>query len=206
MPIFIKARNTKRRTLFVTKTASATGSDHASCSLCLHRPKLKTKGIAQPRKETMANRNDDDKMPAVVVSAADRAADEIPRDSEGNCASVADTFTSFRPIRDHWQTKTSILQDETMEECLPFLAGVEDSLHDSAGCKPRGIPKLQRERHVEFLRRSLKTLRADYVGYDASRPWILYWVLAGFALLGEDLQQYKERLFVAVPFATSIGH
>jgi protein farnesyltransferase subunit beta len=206
MPVFIKARNKKRRTLFVTKTARATGSDNASCSLCLHRPKVKTEGIAPPRNEMMANRHDDDKMPAVVVSAAASSADEISRDPEENCASVADAFMSFRPIRDRWQTKTSILQDETMEECLSFLAGVEDSRHDSAGRKTSGVPKLQRERHVEFLRRSLKTLRADYVGFDASRPWILYWVLAGLALLGEDVQQYQERLFVVVQCATSLGH
>lgn len=76
-----------------------------------------------------------------------------------------------------------------MEECLPLLSGFEDPT-DLNTC---GIPRLEREKHVGFLRQSLKTLAAGYVGFDASRPWIVYWVLAGLTLLGEDVQAYKER-------------
>lgn len=113
--------------------------------------------------------------------------------SKDNETSTADLLTSFRPIRDSLQTRTSILQDETIEECLPLLTGSGESQQDPNGRRTGGIPRLEREKHVKFLRQSLEKLAAGYVGFDASRPWIVYWVLAGLSLLGEDVQAYHER-------------
>ena len=106
---------------------------------------------------------------------------------------MLEMFTSFGPIRDSLQTKTSILQDETTEQCVPLLAAFEESQQDSGGLNTFGIPRLERVKHVKFLHQCLKPLAAGFVGFDASRPWILYWALAGLSLLGEDVQPYKER-------------
>jgi protein farnesyltransferase subunit beta len=29
---------------------------------------------------------------------------------------------------------------------------------------------------------------------DASRPWMMYWVLCGLSLMGHDISPYRERL------------
>jgi len=45
---------------------------------------------------------------------------------------------------------------------------------------------LDRERHVEFLRRGLaEPLHGSYISLEASRPWIIFWILHALDLLGE---------------------
>lgn len=102
-------------------------------------------------------------------------------------------FSTLPPIRDHLKSETSVLQDETVQKCLPLLAGKEDSSTSMFNFNPHGVPRLEREKHVKFLHHSLEEMSARYVGYDASRPWIIYWVLLGLCLLGEDVKQYRER-------------
>lgn len=106
---------------------------------------------------------------------------------------VPDLFTSPPPIRDDLITETTILQDETVRECLPHLSGTVDLSKGPFDFNPRGVPPLEREKHTAFLHNVLRTLPAAYVGYDASRPWILYWALTGLYLLGNDISQYRER-------------
>ena len=126
-------------------------------------------------------------------SALNSSVHNIYLNSKDIGTSDADLFTSFRPIRDSLQTRTSILQEETVEECLPLLTGSGELQQDSTGRRTGGIPRLERDKHIKFLRQSLEKLAAGYVGFDASRPWILYWVLAGLSLLAEDVQVYRER-------------
>lgn len=104
--------------------------------------------------------------------------------------SVPALFTTWRPIRDGLETETSTLQDETVQECLSFLNGSEASLSD---CDTNALPRLDRAKHIRFLHRSLTTLPAAFVGFDASRPWVIYWALTALSLLGEDITQYRER-------------
>lgn len=106
---------------------------------------------------------------------------------------VPDLFTSSPPIRDDLVTETSDLQDETVQECLPYLSGTVDPSKGPLDFNPHGLSPLEREKHVAFLHNVLRTLPAAYVGYDASRPWILYWALTGLYLLGDDISQYQER-------------
>lgn len=103
---------------------------------------------------------------------------------------VPPLFTGLPPVRDDLSTPSSELQDATVKECLPYLGGAAGRLDYNA----RGVPRLIREKHIAFLRRNLGALPAPYIGADASRPWILYWCLAGLTLLGEDLSSYRERL------------
>ena len=104
---------------------------------------------------------------------------------------VPSIHTSFPPIQDSLSTGTSVNQNETVQECLPFLAGVGvRSLFDY---NAHGIPPLEREKHIEYLHDCLGELPPAFVAYDAARPWLLYWTLTGLCLLGEEVDQYKSR-------------
>lgn len=103
---------------------------------------------------------------------------------------VPSLYTSFPPIQDLLSSETSDIQCETIQECLPFLAGVGRSFfHFNA----HGIPCLEREKHIEYLHERLQDLPPAFVAYDASRPWLLYWTLTGLSLLGADVHQYRSR-------------
>lgn len=112
------------------------------------------------------------------------------RTPPANDPHVPPLFTAPPPIADPLATPSSTLQDATVKEVLPYLCGAAGRLDYNA----RGVPRLSREKHAAFLRRNLGTLPAPYIGADASRPWILYWCLAGLALLGEDVGAYRPGL------------
>lgn len=107
---------------------------------------------------------------------------------------IPELFTQLPPCRDLLQTASSRDQDRTVEECLPFLSGQFTGLDYN----DYGVPRLDRERHIAFLHKSLKKLPSGYVAADASRPWMFYWALNGLATLGEDVSVYKERIINTV--------
>ncbi|OAA64191.1 farnesyltransferase beta subunit ram1 [Niveomyces insectorum RCEF 264] len=112
-------------------------------------------------------------------------------------AMVPDVFTHPPLVRDALVSDTSEVQDETVELCLPSMAGQdpEDATRSNDDARnPFGVPRLDRRRHVRFLQRSLERLPGAFVGYDASRTWFLYWCLNGLYLLGEDVTPYRARL------------
>ncbi|KAL8850792.1 MAG: hypothetical protein Q9221_004290 [Calogaya cf. arnoldii] len=100
-------------------------------------------------------------------------------------------FTTWPPIRDELKTETSDLQDKTIQQCLPLLLGYDSS---SVDYDCNGLPKLDRAKHARFLHRSLQPLPAVAVGFDASRPWMVYWALTALNILGEDVTPYRERV------------
>ncbi|KAM4063000.1 prenyltransferase and squalene oxidase repeat domain-containing protein [Hirsutella rhossiliensis] len=106
---------------------------------------------------------------------------------------IPDIFTSSPPVRDALETESSMLQDETIDECLPFLTGEG---HDYFNA--HGVPHLYRDRHVKFLHKQLGTLPSMFMSADPSRPWIFYWCLAGLSLLGHDVESYRSRLVETV--------
>lgn len=102
---------------------------------------------------------------------------------------VPKLFASLPPIRDPLVTGTSRSQDETAAQCLPFHTGASRSIFDLTS---HGIPRLNRENHVEFLSDIIQTAR--HVAFDPLRPWVIYWSLTGLAVLGEDLAQWRDRV------------
>jgi len=98
-------------------------------------------------------------------------------------------------IHNDLTTATSESQQNVTAECLPLLLG-----KDTQGLElnSRGIPRLRRQKHAEFLHGTLGNLPAPYQVVDASRPWLFYWALAGLSFLGEDVSQYRERLIETV--------
>ena len=114
---------------------------------------------------------------------------------------IANLFTSRPPIRDTLETPSSWLQDETVDDCLPFLTGLEHEKLNS-----HGIPRLDRDRHVKFLHKHLGELPGVYMAADPSRPWLFYWCLSALVILGEDVAFYRAKLVDTVrPMQNATG-
>ncbi|KAL7817677.1 prenyltransferase [Trichoderma aethiopicum] len=127
------------------------------------------------------------------ANMAAAAVEQQPGSAHASGPSIPSLFTQPPPIRDELETDSSHVQDETVEECLPFLSGLE---HDKVNA--HGVPHLDRERHARFLRKQLGALPGAFVGADPSRPWFFYWCLNALSLLGEDVEPYRARLVETV--------
>ncbi|CAK7272441.1 CAAX farnesyltransferase (FTase) subunit beta [Sporothrix epigloea] len=107
---------------------------------------------------------------------------------------IPDHFTHMPAVRDTLVTDTSEMQDETATMCLSAIANLDVTSGGAATLNRFGVPHLDRARHARFLHRSLEPLPSTFVGYDPSRPWLLFWCLNGLSLLGEDVSVYRDRL------------
>ena len=77
-------------------------------------------------------------------------------------------------------TSSSVEQRATEDSCLRIYEKVEtniDQLDD--------FPILNRTKTVGFLRKGLQELSEGYSCLDASRPWLVYWIVHSLELLGE---------------------
>lgn len=78
---------------------------------------------------------------------------------------------------DHYVTDTSDLQLET-----------ELILCKHLPANPESPPPLQRNQHLQFLVKNLvQGFPSRYISQDASQPWLLFWTLQGFSVLGVAL-------------------
>ncbi|MCJ1328177.1 CAAX farnesyltransferase (FTase) subunit beta [Thelotrema lepadinum] len=114
---------------------------------------------------------------------------------------VPSLFTSQPFLQDSLQTETSINQENTIKECLPYLTKAE---RNDAEIGTSGLPRLKRQLHINFLLRSLEEKPSVYVGFDSSRSWIVYWALAGLCLLGEDVTSHRERVIQTFTAAQNV--
>jgi len=94
------------------------------------------------------------------------------------------------PIRDAYVTETSETQEETYQVILPYLEGNPNHFP----LNTKGLPKLQRDRHVSMLKKMLGDYPGQFAVMDASRPWIMYWCLQGLTALGVDVSDYQTRV------------
>lgn len=138
--------------------------------------------LARPSRRTLLGSAGKTQKPPVMHTQATDAEDG---------PNVPSIHTALPPIRDDLITETSVSQDETIEECLPFLAGI--GIRSLFDYNQHGIPSLDRAKHIEYLHDRLGELPPAFVAYDAARPWLLYWTLTGLCLLGEDVGQYRSR-------------
>jgi len=125
------------------------------------------------------------KRPANSHPAGKMSSQEAPRPG------IPALFTQPPPIRDPLVTESIDLQDATLEKCFPFLKGIHSS--QKGPFNACGVPALQRDDHVGYLYDSLEDYPAGFVAMDASRPWMVYWALAGLSLLGEDVTRVRQR-------------
>ncbi len=126
-----------------------------------------------------------------LMNSAKPSAMEASTATAGDGPNVPSIHTSLPPIQDALSTGSSDTQIETIEECLPYLAGI--GIRSLFDYNEHGIPSLDREKHIEYLHDQLGELPSAFVAYDAARPWLLYWTLTGLCLLGEDVDQYRTR-------------
>jgi protein farnesyltransferase subunit beta len=106
---------------------------------------------------------------------------------------IPSIFTSLPAIRDLLQTQTTLLQDETLEDVIPFLNASSDEVALSSYNR-YGVASLDRARHIAFLHKSLQDLPGGYTAADAARPWFFYWALCGLRVMGANVSTYAEGL------------
>ena len=126
----------------------------------------------------------------------DEQEDVVPMaNSVATAPLIPDLYTVFPPIRDILITDTSLDQDETVQDCLPYLKGESGEFN---AYNEHGIPHLDRTRHIRFLHTILQDLPSGFIAADAARPWFFYWAFCGLRTLGEDVSSYRERLISTV--------
>lgn len=156
---------------------------------------FKWKKMATPQKQQEQPRPAQSPTPPIVTDDEDSdfVDEEIFIGDRGDLAVMIDPlYTQLPPVRDDLVTHTSEVQDETVQACLPYLAGEIDVFEYNE----HGVPRLAREKHVRFLHGNLGRLPSRFVAADAARPWYMYWVLSGLAMLGEDISSYQESVVV----------
>ena len=102
-------------------------------------------------------------------------------------------YRQQQPLAGSFESETSVIQDETVKDCLPLLNQVDDPSRSPFDFNEFGLPDLEKGKHVEFLHDNLDEFPAPFVGLDASRPWMVYWALLGLYLLGEDVSKFRSR-------------
>lgn len=132
------------------------------------------------------------KVPKTAKSgmADEEIVSHVAGGSSGPRLHIDPLYTREPPILDDLITVTSSAQESTMDACLPLLKARDDSVEYNI----HGVPHLNRQRIINFLKHTLGQLPAPFVMADASRPWSLYWALNGMALLGEDVSTYRKGL------------
>ena len=93
---------------------------------------------------------------------------------------------------DGFPTETSRLQASTEVDLRTRLDSI---LANDATPLENSSPILQRDLHLSFLLRNLRQgFPIRYVSQDASQPWLIFWTLQGFGVLGVGLDdQTKQR-------------
>ena len=111
---------------------------------------------------------------------------------DGAALPIPSLFTQQPRIQDDLSTETSSNQRANAQQCLPFLKGVGEPYRSPYEFNAKGILRLRREEHIDFLHHSLEDYPEAFVAIDASRPWLVYWGLTGLYLLGEDVTRYRD--------------
>ncbi|KKA28797.1 hypothetical protein TD95_002857 [Thielaviopsis punctulata] len=128
------------------------------------------------------------------MASAPAPSDDVWEDIDSENVNELDIpmlFLDLPPVQDLLQTTTSELQEQTLQEMMPYLAG---DLPKSFDYNKYGVPALKREQMVRFLKRFLNGMPQQFYAADASRPWFLYWCLGGLTLLGEDVSSYRDGI------------
>ena len=105
-------------------------------------------------------------------------------------AAVPHLYANPSSVKDDLITETSITQDQTVQSCLPLLAGAVPG-KTAFDYTPQGVARLDRESHIDYLKEHIDC--AKYMAFDASKPWVIYWCLTALSLLGEDIDEYRQR-------------
>ena len=88
-------------------------------------------------------------------------------------------------------TNSSLEQRNTEESCLRLFEKAE-----AAHAELDDLPVLNRPKTVNFLRRGLKNLSEGYECLDASRPWLVYWIVHSLELLDQPISEEEKSALV----------
>ncbi|KAH0949090.1 hypothetical protein HN011_006220 [Eciton burchellii] len=64
-------------------------------------------------------------------------------------------------------------------------------------CRDETDPVLLKYKHVEYLKKSILSLKETYECLDSSRPWLCFWILHSLALLGERLSDEENSKVIS---------
>ncbi|XP_054717750.1 protein farnesyltransferase subunit beta-like [Uloborus diversus] len=112
---------------------------------------------------------------------------------------LSPNFQAERYQDDNFETFTSVEQIEvesSVEKCIQVIKNLLD-------VDPK-CPTLQREKHVQFLKKGLIHLPASLEVLDASRTWLCYWILHSIQLLDEPVTE--ETKFHVTKFLQKCQH
>lgn len=102
----------------------------------------------------------------------------------------------------HKRTLDVIRQSVFLDESTPTASSVEQRAVE-ASClrlyelshKSSALPNLRRSATIKFCRRGLEELGEGYACLDASRPWLIYWILHSLELCDAPIEdEVKERV------------
>ncbi|KRZ20430.1 Protein farnesyltransferase subunit beta, partial [Trichinella pseudospiralis] len=99
---------------------------------------------------------------------------------------------NYRFNDDNYLTFSSIEQkrtEELVQECF-------NAFNDEQQVEYT-VPQLLREEHAKYLRSGIEQLHSGYASLDASRTWIVYWILQSLELLQEPLSIETSKKIVA---------
>jgi protein farnesyltransferase subunit beta len=108
-----------------------------------------------------------------------------------------------------FQTTTSYEQCSCENICVPLLYQFKYCTDESTLNKwiKDGLVnidsemRLLRSKHIAYLLYNLEELPKGFVSLDASRPWIIYWIIHSLYLLGKDISiEVKTRIISTLRF------
>lgn len=77
-------------------------------------------------------------------------------------------------------------------------AEIETILLKHLPLNPGSPPPFHRDAHLQFLIRNLiQGLPSRYISQDASQPWLLYWTLQSFSIMGVAMDPDTKQKCVA---------
>ncbi|KAH0835434.1 terpenoid cyclases/protein prenyltransferase alpha-alpha toroid [Lanmaoa asiatica] len=84
--------------------------------------------------------------------------------------------------------------DQYLTETSDSQAETESILLKHVPLDPESPPALQRQQHLQYLVRSLvQGFPSRYLSQDASQPWLLYWTLQSFSVMGVVLDPSNKQ-------------
>jgi len=89
-------------------------------------------------------------------------------------------------------TNSGLEQRNVEESCLRLFEKAEKAGRELGDT----LPVLNRAKTIGFVRRGLTELSQGYECLDASRPWLVYWLLHSLELLGEELSEEEKAEIV----------
>eukprot|EP00941_MAST-03F_sp_MAST-3F-sp1_P003372 g3372.t1 len=123
-------------------------------------------------------------------------------DLELEQARLFESLASRQEPTDGYDTTSSDQQADCEEECFRLLARqfaldppFREKLVERGLLNSSGEVLLLRDRHIEYLYNGLnEKLNQGFACLDASRPWLVYWMVHGLSLLGARPEPLFPRI------------